>query len=65
MLFEQIVLWPNDFEISSPLKGARENTSYTVQVQYFNDAATVDNGDKSNLIKIKRTITCNMTLRNK
>ena len=44
MLFEQIVLRPNDFEISPPTKGARENTIDAVRMQYFNDATTDDNG---------------------
>ena len=44
MLFEQIVLRPNDFEISPLPKGVRENKFYTVRMQYFNDATTDDNG---------------------
>ena len=44
MLFERIVLRPNDFEISPPTKGVRENTIYAVRMQYFNDATTDDNG---------------------
>ena len=44
MLFERIVLRPNDFEISPPPKGVRENKFYTVRMQYFNDATTDDNG---------------------
>ena len=50
MLFERIVLRPNDCEISPSPKGVRENTFYAVRMQYFNDAITDDNGayDKSN-----------------
>ena len=50
MLFERIVLRPNDFENSPSPKGVRENTFYAVRMQYFNDAITDDNGayDKSN-----------------
>ena len=44
MLFERIVLRPNDFEISPTPKEVRENTFYTVRTQYFNDATTDDNG---------------------
>ena len=44
MLFDRIVLRPNDFEISPPPKGVKENTFYAVRIQYFNDAATDDNG---------------------
>ena len=43
MLFERIVLCPNDFEISRPPKGVRENTFYTGRMQYFN-VTTDDNG---------------------
>ena len=43
MLFERIALRPNDFEISPPPKGVRENTFYAVRMQYFNDATTDDN----------------------
>ena len=44
MLFERIVLRPNDFEVSPPPKGVKENTFYAVLMQYFNDATTDDNG---------------------
>ena len=53
MLFERIVLRPSDFEISPPPKGIRENTFYTVQMQYSNNATTDNNGAyvKSNYTK--------------
>ena len=38
------MLRPNDFEISPSPKGVRENTFYTVRMQYFNDATTDGNG---------------------
>ena len=65
MLFERIVLRPNDFEISPPTKGVRENTIYAVRMQYFNDPTTDDNGAYVKSYNTKRNFTYNMTLRGK
>ena len=63
MLFERIVLRPNDFEISLPRKGVRENVSYTVRMQYFNDATTDDDGAYVKSNNTKKNYYIQMTLR--
>ena len=52
MLSERIVLCPNYFRISLPPNEVRENTFYSVRMQYFNDATT---DDKEAYVKFNNT----------
>ena len=63
MLFERIVLCPNDFEINPPRKGVRENVFYTARMQHFNDATTDDDGAYVKSNNTKKNCYIQMTLR--